>query len=61
MWCVLTHKRVIGQFFFDENIITNNSLLDRLENYVLPQDKNNNFIFQVDGAPVHFAHMFMII
>jgi hypothetical protein len=26
------------------------------QNYVLPQHKNSNFIFQGDGASVHFAH-----
>jgi hypothetical protein len=57
MWCALTHEKVIGQYFLDKNIITNNSFLDMLGNYVLPQHRNNNFIFQGDGAPIHFAHI----
>jgi hypothetical protein len=50
VWYALTYDRVIGPFFFDENI------LDMLENHCLPQLNNNNLILQLDGAPIHFAH-----
>jgi hypothetical protein len=36
---------------------TRNSFLDMLETYVLPQLKNN-LILQLDGEPIHFAHIF---
>jgi hypothetical protein len=46
----------LARFLFDEDIITSTSFLDTLENYALPQLNNsNNLIFQLDGAPVHFA------
>jgi hypothetical protein len=35
MWCALTHERVIGPFFFDEDIIKRNSFLDMLVSSVL--------------------------
>jgi hypothetical protein len=58
VWCLLVHKRVISQCFFDEDIIKSNSFLDMMESYALPQlnNKNNNLILQLDGVPVHFAH-----
>jgi hypothetical protein len=56
--CALTQKRVLGPCFFDEDIITSNSLLDMLENNALPQlNKNKNPILQMDGVPVHFSHL----
>jgi hypothetical protein len=44
--------------FFHEHI-TSNSFLDMLERCGLPQLNNNNnsHIPQLDGAPVHFAHV----
>jgi hypothetical protein len=49
----LTHERVIGPFFFDENIITRNSVLDTLENYALPQLNNSSIIIcQLHDTPV---------
>jgi hypothetical protein len=49
VWCVLTHERVIGQFFFDEDIITSNSFLDMLEKYDLLQLNNNNLVLKRYG------------
>jgi hypothetical protein len=57
VWCAVTHKRVIGPFFFNENIVTSTSFLDKLENYALLQVNNNNLTFQMDGAPVQFANI----
>lgn len=54
MWNALTHNRVTGLFFFDEDIIQRNSFLNMLENYALLKP-NNKLILQLDGAPVHFA------
>jgi hypothetical protein len=48
VWCVLTHERVISQFFFDENIITSNSFLDTLEGCAL---------LQLNNASVHPAYI----
>jgi hypothetical protein len=59
-WCALTHERVIGPFFFDDDIIASNSFLDMLENYALSQlssNHNKNLILQMDAAPIHFAHI----
>jgi hypothetical protein len=36
VFCTLTHERVIGPFFFDENTIIGSSFLNRLECYSLP-------------------------
>jgi hypothetical protein len=53
--CALTYEIDIGPFSFEKNIITSNLFLDILENLAIPQVKNdNNFILQLDGAPVHF-------
>jgi hypothetical protein len=57
MWNALTHNRVIGLLFFDEDIIKRDSFPDMLENNVLLQPNNANLILQVDGAPAHFAHI----
>jgi hypothetical protein len=48
---------VIGPFFFDEDIITNISFLDMLENYAPLQLSNNNLMLQLDSAHVHLAHI----
>jgi hypothetical protein len=57
VWYVLTHERVIGPYFFDEDIITRSSFIQILENYALLQLKNNNLLLKLDGIPVHFAHI----
>lgn len=55
-----THKRVIGPFLFDENIITVRSFLYTLENHALQQPSSNNnmnnLIFQLSSAPVHLGY-----
>jgi hypothetical protein len=52
MW-YLTHERVIGLYFLDEDIIIRSSFLHMLETYALPQrDSNNNFTIQVYQAPL---------
>jgi hypothetical protein len=64
-WYLLTHKRVVGPFLFDEGIITMRSHLYTLENHVLPQPSSssnnnnnniNNLIFQLNSVPVHLGH-----
>jgi hypothetical protein len=57
VWYALTHKRVTGLFFCNENIIKRYSILDMFENYSLLQPNNNNLILQLAGAPVHFVHI----
>jgi hypothetical protein len=55
--CTPAHERVIGPFFLDKDIITNNSSLDTMENYVLQQLNSADPILQLDRAPVHFSHI----
>jgi hypothetical protein len=57
MWHALTHNRVNGLFFFDEDIIKRNSFLNMLENYALLKPNNNDLILLLDGASVHFAYI----
>ena len=59
MWWTLTHERLIGLYFFDQDIIASNSFLHTLKNYVLPHLNSNNSlkILQLHGAPLHFAHI----
>jgi hypothetical protein len=47
MWGTLTHERVIGPFFFDDDAITSNTFLDMLENYALPQLNNTTTLFSL--------------
>jgi hypothetical protein len=56
VWCALTHERVIGPFFFDENIITSNSFLDMLELCSSAAQQQQQSFLQLGGALVHFAH-----
>jgi hypothetical protein len=56
MLCTLTDGRVSDPVFFDADIITSISFVDKLENYALPQ-LNNNLILQLDNVPVRFAHI----
>jgi hypothetical protein len=45
VWFALTLETVIGPFFFDQDIITRNSLIDVLEKYVLLQLKTTTILF----------------
>jgi hypothetical protein len=49
------HDRLIGLFFFSEEIVTRHSYLDMLELYALPQLPPET-ILQEDGVPPHFCH-----
>jgi hypothetical protein len=62
-WCLLTFEKDISLFFFDKHIITSNLFLDMIENYFLPQlnNKNNTFILQLDGVPVHLLTLSMTV
>jgi hypothetical protein len=54
----LARERVIGPFFFEEDIITSNYFLDLLENYALLQPNSNNYlIIHLNGVTVRFAHI----
>jgi hypothetical protein len=57
VWCAITHRRVIGPFFFVENTITSTSYLYMLEWYAVQQiqELNPGAIFQQDGAPPHWG------
>ena len=41
MWCALSSKRVIGPFFFAESTINNRVFFGMLENYTIPQLKDD--------------------
>ena len=56
VWCGLTKDRVVGPFFFTEQIVTGQSYLRMLETFAYPVLRNiDNVIFQQDGAPPHWA------
>jgi hypothetical protein len=56
---MLTYERIVGPFFFYEDIIISNLFPDTLENCAHSQLSNSsNFIPQLDFPPVHFAHIF---
>jgi hypothetical protein len=47
------NRSIIGPFFFDDDIVTGNSLPGILENYAFPQ---LNSLVLLDTVPIHFAH-----
>lgn len=58
VWAALSHRGVIGPFFFDGNV-TGENYLTMLQNFLWPQLANlpdiNELHFMQDGAPPHFA------
>ncbi|KAJ4442050.1 hypothetical protein ANN_11916 [Periplaneta americana] len=57
VFCALSQRKLYGPFFFIEATVTGHSYLDMLEQWLMPQlrqDFDDNFIFQQDGAPPHF-------
>lgn len=59
VWCTLGRDQIIGPYFFEDRIINGGIYLDMLQNYFIPQleqfDLKDNIVFQLDGAPFHFA------
>ncbi|KAJ4428903.1 hypothetical protein ANN_25897 [Periplaneta americana] len=57
VFCALSQRKLYGPFFFIEATVTGHSYLEMLEQWLVPQlrqDLNDDFIFQQDGAPPHF-------
>lgn len=56
VWCALMHNKIIGPFF-TEQTVTSNNYLDMLQLYAVPQiqDEGEGVIFQQDGAPPHYG------
>ncbi|KAJ4429745.1 hypothetical protein ANN_21949 [Periplaneta americana] len=57
VFCALSQRKLYGPFFFIEATVTGHSYLDMLEQWLVPQfrqDLDDDFIFQKDGGPVHF-------
>lgn len=56
VFCIIWKEKVYSPLFFVENTFTSDSYLDMLTLKHLHQleDDSNDFIFQQDGAPLHF-------
>ena len=60
VWAAIWRNRLIGPFFFDENV-TKDSYLSMLKNFLepflneLPLHERQQLWFQQDGAPPHFG------
>ena len=58
VWAAMSHRGVIGPFFFDGNV-TGESYLAMLQNFLWPQLANlpdvDQLHFMQDGAPPHFG------
>jgi len=59
IWCALSKNRLIGPFFFDDEIVDGENYLAMLQSFFIPEvrrlKKGRSIIFQQDGAPPHFA------
>ena len=58
MWGGIWGDRVIGPYFFNDNV-TGKSFLEMLKEEIIPHFETfpdfDDVIFQLDGAPVHYA------
>ncbi|KAJ4432236.1 hypothetical protein ANN_20852 [Periplaneta americana] len=57
VFCVLSQRKLYRPFFFIEATVIGHSYLDMLQQWLVPQlrqDLNDDFIFQQDGASPHF-------
>ncbi|KAJ4452242.1 hypothetical protein ANN_03760 [Periplaneta americana] len=60
VFCALSQRKLYGPFFFIEATVTRHSYLDMLEQWLVPQlrqDLDDDFNFQQDGAPPHFHNV----
>ena len=57
VFCTMSNRKIYGPFVFLERIINGNILLDMLQQQSMPQDDDNEFILQLDGAPPHFNNV----
>lgn len=54
VWCGMHSGGVFGPYFFDETV-TGQTYLTMLNDWLWPQIRHENFIFQQDGAPPHYS------
>jgi transposase len=54
VWCGITSYGIIGPYFFD-GLVTGESYLQMLQEFLWPQVKQRRLIFQQDGAPAHYS------
>lgn len=55
VWCGMLFNRIIGPYFFNENL-NQHSYLEMLQNFLLPsldQEELQHIYFQQDGCPAH--------
>ena len=60
VWCAVAATGLVGPYFFDNDIITADDILDMLKNFAeenLPLRILQSGYFQLDGAPPHFSLM----
>jgi len=57
VWCAMSRHEVIGPYFFENGNVTGNSYKKMLRYFFFPKvrDYPDNWLFQQDGAPPHFA------
>jgi hypothetical protein len=56
VFCAVSRRRVFCPFFFAEKSVTGQVYLKMLQNWLMPQLAEEEYIFQQDGAPPHW-HM----
>jgi hypothetical protein len=56
MFCAVSRRRVFGPFFFADKSVMGQVYLKMLQNWLMPQLAEEEFIFQQDGASPHW-HM----
>jgi hypothetical protein len=56
VFCAVSRRRVFGPLFFAEKSVRGQVYLKMLQNWLMPQLAEEEFIFQQDGAPPHW-HM----
>jgi hypothetical protein len=56
VFCAVSRRRVFGPFFFADKSVTGQVYLKMLQNWLMPQLAEKEFIFQQDGVPPHW-HM----
>jgi hypothetical protein len=60
VFCAVSRKKVHGPFFFNEATVSDDSFLNMLENWLLPELNSNSsdYIPQLDGATFETAPFF---
>jgi len=57
VWCAISENGIIGPYFFENESVTGESYYKMLRYFFFPKMRNygDDYIFQQDGAPPHFA------